>query len=114
MALTATPAPCRVQWSKKGNDEDQFKPIDADAKEYRGTTNYLPHPKLVVKDKNLLENNCFQIEVSNFVGSTVAIVAGKNIFIFYFIYDQYFGWIHIKLVNKVYRLFKKNVFFWIY
>lgn len=90
MAITATPAPCRVQWSKKDNNEDEFRRIDVDAEEYRGTTNYLPHPKLVVKDRNLLENNCFQIEVSNFVGSTVAIITGENDFIFYFIYDQDF------------------------
>lgn len=73
----ATPLPCSVQWSKKGNDEDEFKPIDANAEEFRGTPNYLPHPKLVVKDRTLLENNCFQIEVSNFIGSTVENISGN-------------------------------------
>lgn len=75
--IKATPLPYSVQWSKKGNDEDRFKPIDADAEEFRGTTNYLPHPKLVVKDRTLFENNCFQIEVSNFIGSTVEKISGN-------------------------------------
>lgn len=77
--IKATPSPCNVQWSKKGNHEDEFKPIDADDEEFRGTTNYLPHPKLVVKDRNLLENNCFQIEVSNFVGKTIENISGKRL-----------------------------------
>lgn len=74
--IKANPSPCSVQWSMKGNDEDEFKPIDADAEEFRGTTNYLPHPKLVVKYRNLLENNSFQIEVSNFVGNTIEKIPG--------------------------------------
>lgn len=77
--IKATPAPCNVHWSKKGNDEDEFKPIDASAEEYRGTMNYLPHPELVIKQINLLENNCFQIEVSNFVGSTVEKISGNKL-----------------------------------
>lgn len=64
---------------KKGNDEDEFNPIDANAEEYRGTMNYLPHPELVVKHRNLLENNCFQIEVSNFIGSTVEKISGNRL-----------------------------------
>lgn len=74
--IKATPSPYSVQWSKKGNYEDEFKPLDADAEEFKGTTNNLPHPKLVVKDRNLLENNCFQIEVSNFVGYTIEKISG--------------------------------------
>lgn len=77
--IKAIPSPCNVKWSKKGKYEDEFKPIDADAQEFRGTTNYLPHPKLVAKDRNLLENNCFQIEVSNFVGNTIENIPGKGL-----------------------------------
>lgn len=77
--IKATPSPCNVQWSIKGNYKDEFKQIDADAEEFRGTTNHLPHPELVVKDINLLENNCFQIEVSNFVGNTIEKISGKRL-----------------------------------
>lgn len=76
--IKATPSPCSAQWSKKGNDEDEFKPIDANAEEFSGTTNDLFNPMLVVKDRNLLENNCFQIEVSNFFGRTVQKISGKR------------------------------------
>lgn len=81
--IKATPSPFSVQWSKKGNAEDEFTPIDADDEEFRGTTNYLPHPKLVVKGRNLLENNCFQIKVSNFVGNTIEMISGKRLIFFY-------------------------------
>lgn len=77
--IKATPSPYSVQWSKKGNYKDEFKQLDADAEEFKGTTNNLPHPKLVVKDRNLLENNCFQIEVSNFVGYTIEKISGKRL-----------------------------------
>lgn len=94
--IKATPSPCNVQWSKKGNVQwskkgnykDEFQPIDADDEEFKGTTNNLPHPKLVVKDRNLLENNCFQIKVSNFVGNTKYIIGKKLIFIEHSITNQ--------------------------
>lgn len=77
--IKATPSPFSVQWNKKANTEDEFTPINADAEEFRGTTNYLPHPMLVVKDRHLLENNCFQIEVSNFVGNTIERISGNRL-----------------------------------
>lgn len=76
--IEANPPPCSVQWRKKGNDQDEFKPIDANAEEFRGTTDNLPHPTLVVKDRTLLEKNCFQIVVSNSHGSTTENISSKR------------------------------------
>lgn len=70
VTIKAFPAPCSVQWSKKTNEEDCFTPIDVNTEEYKGTLNSLPHSVLVVNSKKHLEDNCFQVEVSNFVGST--------------------------------------------
>lgn len=58
--IKATPSPCNVHWSKKGNDEDEFKPIDASAEEYRGTMNYLPHPELVINKEIFLKTTVFK------------------------------------------------------
>lgn len=76
--IKATPAPCFAQWNKKSNEEDEFNPINVIAEEFRGTSNNLPYPKLAVKDRNLLESNSFQIEVSNVVGSTFKKISGKR------------------------------------
>lgn len=76
VTIKAFPAPCSVQWSKKKNEEGCFTPIDVNTEEYKGTSNSLPHPVLVVNSKKHLEDNCFLIEVSNFVGSTKETISG--------------------------------------
>lgn len=76
--IHSIPAPSSVEWSLKGSSDETFTLIDSNAAEYKGTTNFLPHPVLVVKNTNQLENNSFRIEVRNFVGSSVEIFSGKN------------------------------------
>lgn len=75
VTINSIPAPCHVQWSAKGKEEDTFKPIDINAEEYKGTTVTLPYPVLFVRQKNQLENICFRIKVTNFIGKT-----GQDIF----------------------------------
>lgn len=75
VTINSIPAPCHVQWSAKGKEENTFTPIDINAEEYKGTTVTLPYPVLFVRQKNQLENNCFRIEVTNFIGKT-----GQDIF----------------------------------
>lgn len=75
--ITSIPSPCHAQWNVKSKGEETFTPLDVYAAEYQGSTNSLPHPKLVVKGKDQLEKNCYQIEVTNFVGSTVKEISGK-------------------------------------
>lgn len=48
-----------------------FTTIDVNSEEYKGTLNTLPQPVLVVKNANQFETNSYQIEVANFVGSTI-------------------------------------------
>lgn len=83
--IHSIPAPSSVEWSLKGSSDETFTLIDSNAAEYKGTTNSLPHPVLVVKNTNQLENNSFRIEVRNFVGSSVEIFSGKNYSMFVWI-----------------------------
>lgn len=75
MTITSFPAPCQIQWNAKSKDDDTFTPIDINAEEYNGTTVAFPHPMLVVRQR---ENNCYQIEVTNFIGKTVQTISGRK------------------------------------
>lgn len=79
--ITSIPSPCHAQWYLKPKGNDKFTPLDVNAEEYQGTTNSLPHPKLVVKKKDQLERNLYQVKVTNFVGSTVKNIQGKFSFL---------------------------------
>lgn len=81
--IQSIPAPCFVQWSLKGKHDELFTPIDVCAEDYKGTLNTLPHPVLIVKNKDQFEYNSYQIEVANFVGSTIKQINGKKINLFY-------------------------------
>lgn len=78
--------------------DDRFQPIDVSDEEYKGTTNSLPHPVLVLKQKSQLENNSYQITVKNFVGSTV--FSGKTIF-----------YVQFCLNIRILYLYKKIIYF---
>lgn len=78
LTIQSFPAPCHIQWSAKVNDDDIFIPVDINAKEYKGTTEYLPHPVLVVNQGNQLEKYTYKIEVESFVGSTIEVFSGKK------------------------------------
>lgn len=75
--IQSIPAPCFVQWSLKSMNDDMFTPIDVNSEDYKGTLNTLPHPVLVVKNSNQFEINSYQIEVANFVGSTIKNIGRK-------------------------------------
>lgn len=81
VTIKSIPEPFHVQWSAKRKEDDTFVPIDTNAKEYEGTTVTLPHPVLFVKQKDQLENICFRIEVTNFIGNTQQGISGwKHLF----------------------------------
>lgn len=67
--ITSIPSPCFVQWSMQETNSDSFKVIDIHAAEYKGTSDTLPNPVLVIKQSEQLQTHCFQIEVQNFIGS---------------------------------------------
>lgn len=75
VTVQSVPSAFAVQWSSKGTGDGMFTPVDVNKEEYKGTLNTLPHPMLVVK-KYQLENNTYQIEVTNFIGCTVKQISG--------------------------------------
>lgn len=75
MTIQSVPSPLFVQWSSKGTDEDMYKPVDVNEKDYKGTLNTLPHPVLVL-EKNKLQNYHYQVEVVNFIGCSVKQISG--------------------------------------
>lgn len=76
VTIKSVPAPCHVQWSTKGKEEDTFNPININDEEYKETTVAFPHPVLFLRQKDQLENNCFRIEVKNFIGKTRLDISG--------------------------------------
>lgn len=78
VTISSFPTPCQIQWNAKSKDDDTFTPIDINADEYIGTTVTFPHPMLVVRQRDQLENNCYQIEVTNFVGKIVQTISGRK------------------------------------
>lgn len=78
LTIRSLPTPWFIQWSARKKGDDSFKPIDINAKEYKGTTVSFPHPVLVLSQRDQLENYCFQIEVTNFIGKTMLEISGKK------------------------------------
>lgn len=78
VTIQSVPSPFSVTWSSKGVDEDIYKPIDVNDKDYKGTINTLPHPMLVLKESKH-ENNNYQIEIANFIGCTVKEILDNQI-----------------------------------
>lgn len=76
--IKSTPAAYHSQWKVKKNDNDGFSLIDVNVAEYKGTTNSLPCPLLVVTKKELLENQHFHIKADHLIGSTIKEIFGKN------------------------------------
>lgn len=76
--IQSIPAAYHAQWKVKENDDDTFKPVDVNAKEYKGTSNSLPHPVLVVEQKEEIQKQHFYIQVDNFVGSSKTEISGMK------------------------------------
>lgn len=71
VTIESFPVPFAVQWMFKDKYTNTVSPIDVSDENYKGTINSLPNPVLVVKNHTLLRNNIYQIEITNYVGSTV-------------------------------------------
>lgn len=70
-SIDSIPSAYLAQWKVKGKDDETFTPVKGSTEEYKGTSNSLPRPVLVLEQRELLENKCFLIEVDNFVGKSV-------------------------------------------
>lgn len=77
--IKSIPEAYHVQWKVKKNGHEDFSLIDVNDPDYEGTSNSIHCPVLVVKKKELLENQCFYIKVDNFIGNTITEIVGKNI-----------------------------------
>ena len=75
-ALSSIPSPIQVQWSVKNEDTGDWTSIDINSEEYRGTTDSLPQPVLVVHRREQINNHSFQIEVKNFIGTKTQLIPG--------------------------------------
>jgi hypothetical protein len=73
-ALRSIPAPIQVQWSVQNEDAGDWTPIDVNSEEYRGTTDSLPQPVLVVHRKDEIRTHIYQIEVKNFIGTKTKLI----------------------------------------
>lgn len=78
VTIRSLPTPWLIQWSARKKDDNSFKPIDINAREYKGSTVSFPHPVLVLSRRDQLEKYCFQIEVTNFIGKTMHEISGKE------------------------------------
>nr|XP_034322480.1 uncharacterized protein LOC117688496 [Crassostrea gigas] len=77
MTIKSVPVPHSVKWSIKENNIDTFEPINASAAEYIGTSNTFPHPVLVIKHIEKLDNCIFEIEVKNRIGEVKRMISGE-------------------------------------
>lgn len=68
VTIKSIPAAYNVQWHVSGNNSDMFTILDENAEEYKGSSHSLLHPVLVVRQKEQLKSNIYQIEVQNFIG----------------------------------------------
>lgn len=66
-----------AQWSKQNNDDKSFTPVDVNAEDYKGTSNSLPCPVLVFKQKQKELTQFFQIAVTNAVGTSYKMIQGN-------------------------------------
>uniref|UniRef100_A0A8W8NZT4 Ig-like domain-containing protein n=1 Tax=Magallana gigas TaxID=29159 RepID=A0A8W8NZT4_MAGGI len=105
--ITSIPEACHAQWKVKKNDDDEFSLIDVNNPEYKGTSNSLPCPVLVVTKKELLENQCFHIEVENFIGSTIKGIFDTPVRYLYFKPAKHFH--HFHFVYNLMRDCKSRV-----
>lgn len=78
ITIKSNPAPFLVKWSMKDKESETLQQINVNADEYKGTSTSFPHPMLVVKNPETLENYCFQIKAKNVIGFTEKVIPGKN------------------------------------
>lgn len=76
MTIKSIPEPLLVQWRKREKKDDTFQPINANADEFKGSSCSFPHPVLVVKQREQLENFDFQIKIKNFIGTCKKTIQG--------------------------------------
>lgn len=82
MTIKSVPVPHSVKWTIKEKNTDTFEPINVSAAEYIGTSNTFPHPVLVIKQLEKLDNCVFEIEVKNRIGEKKLEISGNTVLVF--------------------------------
>lgn len=75
--ITSFPPAYSAEWGKEGKEKGTFERVDISDKAYRGTSDLLPSPILVVRENEVRENQRFQIRVTNTIGSNSKLVYGN-------------------------------------
>lgn len=78
MTVKSVPVPHAVQWCMMENGSETFEPINVNAAEYKGTSNTYPHPVLVIKHVEKMENCSFAIKVKNLIGQAKKRIPGNE------------------------------------
>lgn len=78
MTIKSAPAPHAVQWLIKKNGSETFEKFNVNAAEYKGTSNCFPHPVLVIKTIENIENCSYQLEVKNLIGEVKSRTSGNQ------------------------------------
>lgn len=76
VTIKSIPEPFLVQWRKREKKDDTFQPINVNADDFKGSSCSFPHPLLVIKQKEQLENFYFQIKIKNFIGTCKKTIQG--------------------------------------
>lgn len=105
--IKSTPAAYHGQWKAKKNDNDEFSLIDVNVAEYKGTTNSLPYPLLVVTHKELLLNQRFHIKADHLIGSTIKEIFETPIRHFYYKAAEHFQ--HFSYIYNLMRGCKSRI-----
>lgn len=105
------PSPCFVQWSMTEKNSNTFKVIDVSVEDYKGTSNSLPHPVLVINHSKQLKTHCFQIEVQNFIGSCKKTIPGISLNKRFLLFDK--KYIKIRNLFQVDFVLPKSITFFL-
>lgn len=75
--ITSIPAAYDAKWRIEGKIKGKFYPVDTKAQAFEGTSNSLPCPVLIVQRNEIPSTQCFQIVVTNHVGSNSERILGN-------------------------------------
>lgn len=78
MTIKSVPVPDSVQWYLKKNGSETFEKLNANAVEYKGTSNAFPHPVLVIRKIEKIKNYSYKLEVKNLIGEVNPRTSGNQ------------------------------------
>lgn len=89
LTIKSIPEPFLIQWRKREKRDDTFQLINVNADEFKGSSCSFPHPVLVIKQREQLENFYFQIKIKNFIGTCKKTIQGILSILYFYTYVYY-------------------------